>query len=38
MNEWHVKMRYGSRRSVPDRLVDRWRGQAMDIIAAMEDC
>jgi hypothetical protein len=38
MNEWHVKMRYGSRRAVPDRLVEHWREQATDIIAAMEDC
>lgn len=38
VNEWHVKMRYGARKAVLDRLVERWRAQAVNIIAAMEDC
>ena len=38
MNGWDIKMRYAPRREVSDGLVERWREQAKEIIAAMDDC
>ena len=38
MNQWHVKMRYGPRKDIPDGLVEKWRAHAAEAIAAMEGC
>jgi hypothetical protein len=38
MNEWDIKMRYASKKEIPEALVVRWRGHAKAALSAMDDC